>query len=140
MSLELIIIAGLTGMHGVLTAKSALKYHRQAQSGKGSLIVRLICASLLLLAFLVMVTYEVFNVSPIITFFCGWLLAAIATLPLTITGVIEVIKAFRHKHHQRRNIARLLLNFLALLIYCSLALWMSMLLAMALAGEPYMGK
>ncbi|HEY9607617.1 MAG TPA: hypothetical protein V6C85_38890 [Allocoleopsis sp.] len=135
-----LIIAGLTGMHGVLTAKSALKYHRQAQSGKGSLSVKLICASLLVLAFLVMLTYGVFNVSPIVTFFCGWLLAAIATLPLTITGVIEVINAFRHKHHQRRNITRLLLNFLALLIYCILALWMSMFLAIALSGEPYMGK
>jgi hypothetical protein len=136
----LLIIAGLTGMHGVLTAKSALKYHRQSQSGKGTLIIKLICASLLVLAFLVMLTYGVLNVSPIITFFCGWLLAAIATVLLTITGVIEVIKAFRQKHHQRRNIARLLLNFLALLVYCILALWMSMLLAIALSGEPYMGK
>ncbi len=140
MSIEYLIIAGLTGMHGVLTAKSALKYYRQAQSGKGSLIIKLTCASLLVLAFLVMLTYGVFNVSPIITFFCGWLLAAIATLLLTLAGVIEVIKAFRHKHHQRRNIAKLLLNFFALLIYCLLALWMSMLLVIALSGEPYMGK
>ena len=139
MSLEL-IVAGLTGMHGVLTAKSAFKSYRQAQFGKGSLIVKLICASLLVVAFLVMLTYVMFNVSSIITFFCGWLLAASATLPLTITGVIEVIKAFIHKHHQRRNIANLLLNFLALLVYCLLALWMSMFLAIALSGEPYMGK
>ena len=135
-----LIIAGLTGIHGVLTAKSAFKYHRQAQSGRGILIVKLICASLLVLACLVMLTYGVFNVSPIITFFCGWLLAAIVTLLLTITGVIEVIKAFRQKHHQRRNIARLLLNFLALLIYCILAFWMSTLLVLALTGESYMGR
>ena len=135
-----LIIAGLTGIHGVLTAKSAFKYHRQAQSGRGILFVKLICASLLVLACLVMLTYGVFNVSPIITFFCGWLLAASATLPLTITGVIEVIQAFIHKHYQRRNIANLLLNFFALLAYCLLTLWMSMFLAIALSGEPYMGK
>lgn len=139
MSLYL-IIAALTGMHGVLTAKSAFKYHRQAQSGKGCLIVKLICASLLVLASLIMLSYKVFNVAPIITFFCGWLLAAIATLPLTFAGAIEVIKAFKHKHDQRRNIARLLLNFLALLIYCTFALWMSMLLVLALSGESYMGN
>ena len=139
MSLHL-IIAGLTGIHGVLTAKSALEYHKQAQSDKRSLIVKLICASLLVLAFFVMLTYGVLNISPIITFFCGWLLAAIATVLLTITEAIEMIKAFRHKYHQRRNIARVMLNFLALLIYCILTLWMSMLLAIALSGEPYMGK
>jgi hypothetical protein len=139
MSLEL-IVAGLTGMHGVLTAQSALKSYRQAQFGKGSLIVKLICATLLVVAFLLMLTYVMFDVSSIITFFCGWLLAASATLLLTITGVIEVIPAFIHKHHQRRNLANLLLNFLALLVYCLLTLWMSMFLAIALSGEPYMGK
>lgn len=135
-----LIIAALTGIHGVLTAKSAFKYHRQAQSGKGCLIVKLICASLLVLAALIMLTYEVFNVAPIITFFCGCLLAAIATLPLTIAGMIEVIKSFKNKHYQRRNIAKLMLNFLALLIYSIFALWMSMLLVLTLSGESYMGK
>jgi hypothetical protein len=136
----LYVIAGLTGLHGVLIAKSALKYRRQTQSSKGSLLVELACASLLVLACLIMVMHVVFNVAPVISFFCGWLLATIATLPLVITGVMKVITAIRRKQRVWRKVLRLVLNCFALLIYLILAGWMSMLLVLLLSGEPYMGN
>lgn len=138
--LPLYAIAGLTGLHGILVAKSALKYRRQTRSGKGSLLVELTCASLLVLACLIMVMDVVLNLAPFITFFCGWLLAAIATLPLVITGVMKVITAVRQKQRVRRKVLNLALNCLALLIYLMLAFWMSMLVVLLVPGEPYMGN
>ncbi len=130
-------IAGLTALHGVFIAKSALKYRRQNQSSKGSLLVELTCASLLVLACLIMLTHVVFKVAPIISSFCGWLLAAIATLPLVITGVMQIVRAIRRKQRVWRKVLRLALNCFALLIYLTLALWMSMLLVLLLSGAPY---
>lgn len=137
---SLYAIAALTGLHGVLVAKSALKHRRQTRSGKGSFLVELICASFLVLACLIMVTPLVLNLEPFLFFSCGWLLAAIATLPLIITGVIKVITGVRQKQHVWRRVLRLTLNCFALLIYLTLVLWMSMLLMFVLSGEPYMGN
>ncbi|MBD1872897.1 hypothetical protein H6F75_05340 [Nodosilinea sp. FACHB-131] len=134
------VIAGLTGLHGVLIAKSAFKHRKQAQSSMGNLLIELNCAGLLVLACLIMLTHVVFKVAPVISFFCGWLLAAIATLPLVIIGVIKVITAIRQKQRVWRKVVRLVLNCFALLIYLTFALWMSMLLVMLLSGEPYMGN
>ncbi len=133
-------VAGLTGLHGVLIAKSALKYHRQTQSSKGILLVELTCSSLLVLACLIMVMSIVFNVAPVISFFCGWLLATISTLPLVITGVMKVIIAVRRKQHVWQKVLRLVLNCFALSIYLMLVVWISMLLVILLSGEPYMGE
>lgn len=134
------VIAGLAGLHGILIATSALKYRRRAQSSMGSLLIELNCAGLLVLACLIMLMHVVLKIAPVISLFCGCLLAAIATLPLVITGVVKVITAIRRKQHVWRKVVRLVLNCLALLIYLTFALWMSMLLVMLLSGEHYMGN
>ncbi|HEY9878267.1 MAG TPA: hypothetical protein V6D29_07410 [Leptolyngbyaceae cyanobacterium] len=130
------LLVGLPGLHGVLIAESALKHYRKTQSSKVSLIVELICAGLLILAVLV----ALINIRSLLAFYCGLILAAIATFPLTVVGTIEAIKAVRKKQYRRRNVVRLLLNSIALLIYCSLVFSLTFLVAMGLAGESYMGN
>ena len=138
--MALYVIDGLMGLQRVLIAKSALKDRRQTRFSKASLLVELTCASLLLLACLIMVTPVVFNVAPFISFFCGSLVAVIATLPLVVTELIKVITAVRKKQRIWQEVLKLVLNCFVLLIYLTLAFWMSMLLVLALSGEPYMGN
>ncbi|HEY9815432.1 MAG TPA: hypothetical protein V6D20_06475, partial [Candidatus Obscuribacterales bacterium] len=88
---------------------------------------------------LIIVMHAVFNVAPVISFFCGWLLAAIATLPIVIIGVMQVITAIRRKQRVWRKVLGLILNCFALLIYLMLAFWMSMLIVLLLSGESYIG-
>jgi cation transport ATPase len=126
---------GVPGLHGVLNARSALRYHRQTQSSKLILVIELICASLLILSVAVACTSQSF-----ISIYASWIIAAIATFPLTITSAVEVIQAIRRKRHQRRNTVKFLLNCLALLIYCVLLVGFFFLAVIALSGEPYMGN
>lgn len=139
-TLPLIFVAGLPGLHGILTAKSALRSRRQAKSGKKGQKVELACSGLLILAGFIMLVSVVFQMPSFIIFFFGGLLAAIATLPLIITGLIKVITAVRQKRGLWQNLLKLVLNVLALLIYSVLAAWMSMLFIFWLTGEPYMGN
>lgn len=138
--MALYLVAGLTGLHGVLTAKSALRYYRGIRFNRLNLLIELICAGLLVLACFVMLTHVILNVTPLLTFVCGWLLAAIATLPLLVTGIMKVVTAVRRKQGAWQNSLKLALHLLALLVYLTLVAWMSMLLALALTGEPYMGN
>ncbi|HEY9297008.1 MAG TPA: hypothetical protein VIQ31_11665 [Phormidium sp.] len=129
------LAVALPGLHGALVAESALSYYKEAHSSKRSLIAELICSGLLVLGVLLgLIVRSLFG------FYCGLILAAIATFILTIIGIIEVIKAFRSKRYQRRNIVRLLLNSSALLIYCSLVFSLTFLVVLGLAGESYMGN
>ena len=139
-ALPLIFIAGLPGLHGILTAKSVLRYRRQTHSRQRFQKVELACSGLLVLAGFVMLVSVVFQVPSFIIFFFGGLLAAIATLPLIITGLLKVITAVRQKRDIWQNLLKVVLNVLALLIYLVLAAWMSMLFIFWLTGEPYMGN
>jgi hypothetical protein len=139
-TLPLIFVAGLPGLHGVLIAKSALRSRRQTNSRKRCQNVELVCSSGLILAGLIMVVSVVFQMPSFIVFFFGGLLAAIATLPLILTGLIKVITAVRQKRGIWQNLLKVALNVLALLIYLVLAAWMSMLFIFWLTGEPYMGN
>lgn len=139
-TLPLFFVAGLPGLHGTLTAKSALRYRRQANSGKRCQNIELACSGVLVLAGFIMVVSVVFQMPSFIIFFFGGLLAAIATLPLIITGLLKVITAVRQKRGIWQNLLKVVLNVLALLIYVVLAAWMSMLFIFWLTGEPYMGN
>ncbi len=137
------ILVGSPGLHGVLIAKGALRGQRQAKLNKRCLIGELACASLLVVASLMMLASAAFHKIPFfstLALLCGLLLAAIAALPLVITGVLKVITAVRQKREVWRSILKLLLNSLALLIYLVALAWMSMFLVFLLSGEPYMGN
>jgi hypothetical protein len=139
-TLPLFFVAGLPGLHGILTAKSVLRSRRQTHSRQRFQKVELACSGLLVLAGFVMLVSVVFQVPSFIVFFFGGLLAAIATLPLIITGLLKVITAVRQKRDIWQNLLKVVLNVLALLIYLVLAAWMSMLFIFWLTGEPYMGN
>lgn len=136
----LYILPGLTALHGILTAQNALKNYKQTNSEQGSLVIELICASLLVLACLIMLMFVVFNVTSLLSFICGYLLATVATLPLIVVDTIKVISAVRQKRGVWRNLLKLVLNCFALLIYLTFVLWMSVFFVFALSGEPYMGN
>lgn len=117
--LFLCAIAELTGLRGILVAKNALKYHRQTQSDKGSLFLKLICATLLVLACLIILLPVLYNQASSISFLSGWLLAIIGTLPLTAIRVEKVIEAIRQNQYVYiwRDVLKMVLNCFALLIY-----------------------
>lgn len=139
-TLPLIFVAGLPGLHGVLIAKSALRSRRQTNSRKGCQKVELACAGVLILAGFIMLASVVFQMPSFIVFFFGGLLAAIATLPLILTGLLKVITAVRQKRGIWQNLLKVVLNVVALLIYLVLAVWMSMSFIFLLTGEHYMGN
>ncbi len=137
------ILIGLPGLHGVLIARSTLKGQRQTKLDKKCLIGEIVCASFLVVASLMMLASVAFHKIPFfpaLALFCGLLLAAIATLPLVITGVLKVITAVGQKREVWQSVLKLLLNSLALLIYLVALTWMSMFLVFLLSGEPYMGN
>lgn len=130
------IALGLPGLHGVLNARSALRYYRQTKASKVKLVIELICASLLVLSVFVVLI----DVKSLLTLYGSWVLAAIATFPLLITGAIEVIVAVRRKRHQRRCIVKWLLNLGAFVAYGVLLSFFAVLAIIALDGEYYMGN
>lgn len=138
-TLPLVFVAGLPGLHGILTAKNALRSRRQTNFRKGQK-VELACSGLLILAGFIMLVSVVFQMPSFVIFFFGGLLAAIATLPLIITGLIKVITAVRQQRGVWQSLLKVALNVLALVIYLVLAAWMSMLFIFWLTGEPYMGN
>ncbi|MBD2102338.1 hypothetical protein [Leptolyngbya sp. FACHB-261] len=130
-------IGGLLGLHGLLTAAIAINHYKRTKHGKGLLIVELICACLLIFAcVLILKTMGLDYQSPL-PFFFGWWLAVIATLPLNITAVVKLIRAFRNKQRRTLNVLRLLLNFFALAIYLILALWLTSMILIMLSGGTY---
>lgn len=139
-TLPLVFVAGLPGFHGVLIAKSVLRSRKQTNSRRKCQNIELACSGVLVLASFIMLVSVVFQMPSFIIFFFGGLLAAIATLPLIITGLLKVITAVRQKRGVWHNILNVVLNVLALLIYLVLAAWMSMLFIFWLTGEPYMGN
>ncbi|MBD1862967.1 MULTISPECIES: hypothetical protein [Trichocoleus] len=110
---------------------------------KKCLIGELACASLLVVASLMMLASAAFYKIPFfstLALLWGLLSAAIATLPLVITGALKVITAVRQKREMWQSVLKLLLNSLALLIYLVALAWISMFLVFLLSGEPYMGN
>jgi hypothetical protein len=135
-AVPLYLLMALPGLHGLLTGRAALDDYRQAQSDQNRLIVELISASLLGLATLVMLL----RASALLVFWIGAVLGAIATFPLVITAAVGAIKAARQRCDRRRRIIGLLLQTFAFLTYSGVALWLSFLVVLGLAGESYMGS
>jgi hypothetical protein len=77
---------------------------------------------------------------PALGFFCGLLLATIATLTLVLTGVLKATTAVRQKREEGQSVLKVSPNSLALLIYLVLVVWMSMLLLFVLSDGPYIGN
>ncbi len=138
-----VVLIGMPCLHGILIAKSAVNYKHQAISDEKCLNVELVCAGLLVVASLIMLQSIAVDSRPIasaIAFVLGLLLSAIATLPVVMIGILNIITAVRQKRERWQSAWPLLLNSLALSIYLMLLSWLSVLLPFILSGKHYMGN
>ncbi|MBE9129949.1 MULTISPECIES: hypothetical protein [unclassified Coleofasciculus] len=131
------IIAGLPGLHGLFIATLSIIHYRRTKRGKKCLIVELICSSLLIVAWLLIITNVWLESQSFVLSLFGWWLAAIATLVLNITAIVKAVKAFRTKRNRFLSTIGVLLNFSALIIYLIFALWLTWFFLLALAGASY---
>jgi hypothetical protein len=127
-------LAILPGLHGLLIAAISIAHYRTSHNRK-FLAVELTSASLLVIACLVVGAFFLPRLQSPLLLFLGWWFATIAALPLNITAVINLIKAFRSKRNWGLNALDVLLNFLALLVYLVLALWLTWILLLMLIGS-----
>lgn len=131
------LIAVLPGLHGLLIATLGIIHYRWTQDVKKGLIVELICACLLIGAWLLIITNVWLEWQSIVSSVCGWWLGAIATFVLNIAAILKTVKAFRTNDNWVLSTVGVLLNLLALLIYLIFALWLSWLLVLILLDAPY---
>lgn len=131
------LIAALPGLHGLLIATLGIIHYRRTTRGKKGLSIELVCACLLIVAWLLIIANVWLEWQLLVSSVCGWWLAAIATLVLDIVAILKTIKAFRTNDNWILSTVGLLLNLLALLIYLLFALWLSWLLVLMLLGTPY---
>jgi hypothetical protein len=127
------LIAGLPGLHGLLIASLGIIHYRRTKRGKNFLTVELICSSLLIISWLLIIIHLWLEWRWLGSSICGWWLAVIATLVLAITAIIKVL---RNKRNWALSLVGVLLNLLALIIYLVLALWFSWILLIMLLGGP----
>ncbi len=131
------ILAGLPGLHGLLITTIGILHYRRTKRDKKCLIVELICSGLLMMAWLLIILNVWLELRSLVSSVCRLWLAAIATLVLDLAAIVKAAKAFRNKRNWVLSTDGVLLNFLALIIYLFLALWLGMLLLLMLVGGPY---
>lgn len=123
--------------HGLLIATLGIIHYRRTKRGKRALILELISSGLLIVAWLLIIANVWLEWQSIVSSVCGFWLAAIATLVLSIVALVKAIQAFKNKLNRALNTVKVLLNLLALIIYLILALWFSWLLLIMLLGGSY---
>ncbi|MBD0346524.1 MAG: hypothetical protein ICV63_17205 [Coleofasciculus sp. Co-bin14] len=111
-------------------------HYRQTKGDKEGVIVEVICGCLLIVAWFLIVVNVWLEWQSLLSSFCGWWLAALATFVLDIAAIVKAVKAFRNKRNWVLSTVDVLLNLLALIIYLVLALLLSWLLLLMLAGGP----